>query len=561
MTHATVSEILVEVLAEAGVRELFGIPGDAINGLVDAIRKQDTVRFIQVRHEEAGAFAAAAQAKLTGRLAACVGTAGGGAIHLLNGLYDARMDHAPVIAVTGQVATAQMGHDAHQEVDLRTLFSDVAEFNETVTVPAQIPHFAVQACQTALARRTVSHISLPEDIALESVAHSERRHPVFREPCIALPDPGSLAEAAEVLNTADKIAILAGIGCREARDELLEVANALGAPIIRSLRGKDVLTDENPYSLGGLGLLGTRPAVEALAECDALLMVGTDFPYEDFYPRHARAVQIDSDPLRLGKRYPVDVGLLGHARPSLEALSELLERKSDRKFLETAQKRMSEHLARQDREESSKADPLHPQVLARRVGDLARDDAIFAVDTGEVTAWAARHLRMRGAQRFTLSANLGSMAFALPAAIGAQLAHPDRQVIALAGDGGFGMLMSEFLTAVKYELPITVVVFNNAKLGLIQIEQEIQGNPEFQTALHNPDFAEFARICGGRGLKVNRPGELDGALEEAYAARAPCVVDVRIDADQKPMPPRVELSQAFGYGLAKVRELFASEGG
>jgi len=558
MSKPSVSDLLVEILANLGVRQIFGIPGDAINGLVEAIRKQDVIEFIQVRHEETGAFAASAQAKLSGRLGVCVGTAGPGAIHLLNGLYDAKLDHAPVLAITGQVATQFVGTDYHQEVDLYTLFKDVAAFNQVIMSPEQVPALLLEACQTALAERAPVHLSLPVDIAghvLDGPAYDPR---VFQQHSTTVPNSADIKRAAGVLNQAQKVVVFAGIGARGARDELIATAETLGAPIVRSLRGKTVLPDEHPLALGGIGLLGGKPGVQALEKCDAFLLVGTDFPYRDFYPRGIPAVQIDMDPTHLGKRCPVTVGLAGDAAPTLKALTGELRRKTERGFLEACQLSMRDWLADMHKAEYSNDKPIRPQRVARAISDLARDDAIFLCDTGTVTVWGARNLHLRGDQQFTLSASLASMAFGLPAAIGAQLAYPDRQVIALAGDGGFGMLMADFLTAVKYKLPITVVVFNNGKLGLIQVEQETEGLPNFQTSLHNPDFAEYARLCGGEGFHVSDPGELEPALKKAFASSQACVVDVMVNPDELPMPPKIMWDRMLGYGVAKVKELLGA---
>ena len=551
---ANVAETLLDILAEAGVRTMYGIPGDAINTLIDAVRRQDVIRFVQVRHEEAGAFAAAAHAKLTGELGVCVGTAGPGAIHLLNGLYDAKMDHAPVLAITGQVDTALVGSDYHQEVDLYTLFKDVAAFNQVVMTPAQMPSVAVHAVQTALSGRTVAHLSLPVDVAGAKVPDPGRRHEPFRGHAQSVPCAEDLERAAEVLNAADRVAILAGVGCRHAEAQLMRVSERLRAPIIKTLRAKDLFPDDHPQSAGYLGLLGTRPGVDAIEGCDALLLAGTDFPYHAFYPEDVPAVQIDVEATRLGKRYPVDVGLAGHAAPTLAALEALLDQKIDGAFIESIRASQAEWHEKMDAKETSEDVPLHPQAVARTVGELAAHDSIFLADTGAVTVWASRNLRLHGEQRFTLSSSLASMAFALPAAIGAQVAFPGRQVVALAGDGGFSMLMSDFATAVKYELPITVVVFNNHKLGLIQMEQEVQGFPEFQTHLHDIEFAAVARACGGEGRRVGTLPDLRGALGEAFASRRPWVVDVEINPEERTMPPRIELEQAVGFGVAKVKE-------
>jgi pyruvate oxidase len=551
-----VSDVVIDVLVESGARHLFGIPGDAINHLIEAVRGQDTMRFIQVRHEEAGALAASAQAKLTENPGACTGTAGPGGIHLLNGLYDAKRDYAPVIAVTGQVATSFVGSNYHQEVDLKALFQDVAAFNQVVMSAAEMPRAAVQACQKAIDNKTPSHLSLPVDIASASVSHADQRRRIFHNDARVMPAADDARRAAGLLNDAKRVAILAGIGAADASDQLLAVAEKLGAPIIKTLRAKDILPDEHPLCVGGLGLLGTRPAIESVEECDALLLVGTDFPYPSFYPDGVPAVQIELEASRLGNRYPIEVGLVGHAREALAQLADELSPKRDRAFLKRLQSSMADWWTRMDRIEDSDDVPIRPQAVARIVGQLAAEDAVFTCDTGAVTVWGARNLRIRGQQRFTLSANLASMGFALPGAIGAQLAFPQRQVIALAGDGGLGMFLGEYLTAVKYELPITVVVFNNQKLGLIQMEQEVEGDPEYQTHLHNADFAELARSCGGEGRKVTQRADLRDALHAALTSNRPYVVDVIVNPEERTMPPRIEPAQAFGYALAKTKEFF-----
>ncbi len=556
MARYTVSDILLKLLADVGVRQIFGIPGDAINGLVDAIRRQEVIEFIHVRHEETGAFAASAQAKLTGKLAVCVGTAGPGAVHLLNGLYDAKRDHAPVLAITGQVATRFVGTDYHQELDLYTLFKDATVYNETVMTPEQIPAVLVEACQMALAHSAPAHLALPVNIAGAHVGAPDPWPRIFTDPGTTMPHADDLAAAARVLNDAGEIAILAGIGCRDAADELLAVAEKLNAPIVRSLRAKGIVPDEHPLVMGGVGLLGDRPGVEALQSCDAFLMVGTDFPYQDFYPKGTPAVQIDRDPARIGKRFPVTRGLVGDAGPTLCALLDRLENKPDTGFLEACQNTRAHWRERMDKQETSDNTPIRPQRVARAVSDLAADDAVFLCDTGTVTVWAARHLRLNRRQQFTLSANLASMAFGLPAAIGAQLLYPRRQVIAFVGDGGFSMLMQDFLTAVRYELPITVVIINNSKLGLITVEEETAGLPDFATELVNPDFAEFARLCGGEGYRVTEPGELDAALEKALASDKACVVDVLTDPDELPLPPNMQWAAAAGFAVAKIKEMF-----
>ena len=555
----TVSDQVLEVLHEHGVRHLFGIPGDAINDITDAVRRNERVKFIQVRHEEAGAFAASAQAKLTGRLSACLGTAGPGAVHLLNGLYDAKLDHAPLIAITGQVETGSIGTSYHQEVRLERLFSDVAVYSQTVVTPRQIPDVVFEACHAAVAKRGVAHISIPADLSGQRLQSSRPVGTSTIVPRRSCPPDEDLRTAAELIDASKNVVVLAGIGCRDAREQLLAFAEKIGAPIVRSLRAKEVIDDGHPLCVGGLGLLGGTPAVRAIKSCDLLVMAGTDFPYRDFYPDDATIVQIDVDPTQIGKRCRVDVPLAGHAGPTLNRLAELCEPKAKPAFRDDMQQHMRKWLRAQDELESAVDVPIKPARAIADLGRAAPDNCIFTCDTGTATAWTARHLRLRETQRYTLSGGLASMGYALPAAIGAKLAYPEAPVAAIAGDGGFAMLMADFLTAVRYKLPIVVVVLNNDKLAFISMEQNARGLPEYGTDLTNPNFAEIALACGGRGFRVEEPDELEPALAAAFASDQPTVIDVIVDPDELVVPPTLSLSDAANYGLAKIREKFARE--
>jgi len=548
-----VADLILDILAAHGVRDVFGVPGDAINDLTDALRRRDDMRFILVRHEEAGAFMASAQAKLTGRLAACVGTSGPGAIHLLNGLYDAKMDHAPVIAITGQVATEFIGTEYHQEVDLQRLFSDVAEYSQTVMTEDQLPALMLEACKAALAAPGVAHISIPNDVAGRDMKPERCDYSIGSEKGETQPCQPSLDAAVDLIDSAEKVAILAGIGAAGARDELLEVSRRLKAPIVRTLRAKDFIDEDVEACIGGLGLLGGTPGSSAMENCDLLLIVGADYPYVSFYPDEAKTVQIDPDPGRMGRRTVVDAPLRGHARPTLKLLAgRLAEKGSD--FYDAMQSEKAKWRDNQLKAETSDAVPIKPQRLMADIAKYAPDDAIFLCDTGTSTAWTARHLPVLAGQRYTLSSALGSMAFALPAAIGAQLAFPDRPVIAIAGDGGFSMLLGDFMTAVQSELPIVCVVLNNEKLAFIALEQQGKGLPEHSITLRNPDFAAIATACGGMGIRVETPDAIGPALEEALAARKPSIIDVVVNAGELIMPPRITLSQAANFGLSKLRE-------
>jgi len=555
----TIAQMILQVLAANGVRHLFGIPGDAINDVTDAVRRQEEISFIQVRHEEAGAFAASAQAKLTGQLAACVGTAGPGAIHLLNGLYDAQLDHAPVLAITGQVQTEFIGTQQHQEVHLERLFADVAVYSQTIINAEQAPLVIMEACRAAIAHRGVAHVSLPTNVAGRQVELPPSLPRVVSMVGRIVPDLNDCGQAVEQINRAQRVAILAGIGCAGARDELIAFAETVKAPIIRTLKAKEVLDDQHPLCIGGLGLLGGRPAVKAMDDCDLLVMVGSDFPYRDFYPKSARIIQIDNEATRIGKRTQVDIGLVGNAGPTLAALTQRIDQPRSDDFLQARLKDKEKMLEHQQRLETSDARPLAPPRVLSTLAELAPEDAVFTCDTGTVTAWSARHLRLKPGQRYILSGNLASMAFALPGALGAQLTYPERKVFALTGDGAFTMLMGDFVTAVKYALPIVVIVLNNGRLGFIKLEQEVKGLPEWGTELTNPDFAEFARACGGVGFKVERPEDLAPVMEKAIATGKPAVIDVVVDPEALIMPPEIKLSQAVGFTLSKLRELFGHD--
>lgn len=552
---ATVAERLLDVLVAAGVRCVYGIPGDAINVVIDAMRRDDRIDFVGVRHEETAAFAASAQAKLTGELAAVVGTSGPGAIHLLNGLYDAKLDHAPVIAITGQVAGEQQGTHAHQEVDQHRLFADVAVSSQTLSDPAQLPRLAIQACQTALARRGVVHLAVPADLA-DAPVPDEPIHGIARRQRTAAPHGEQLAAAVAAIDDAKRPAILAGIGARDAVPDLLRLAERVGAPVVKTLAGKALFADDHELTVGGLGLLGTRPSVDVVEHCDLLLMAGTDFPYRDFLPDDVPVIQIEQDPTHVGRRVPVSHPLIGDAAAVLPALADAVARRDDRRWLEGAQEGMRRWRRWMRRLETADGTPIKPARLAAVVGAHLNDDAIVVCDTGTVTAWVARHLAVRDDQDFTLSGNLASMAYGLPAAIGAQVAHPDRQVVALVGDGSFTMLPSDLITASELGLPITVVVFDNAKLGLITVEQQADAQPDQDTAIPGRDLAEIARAFGADGIRVEDPAQLEVALAQALASPRPTVVDVVVDPDELVIPPKIELARALGFAQAKAKEFF-----
>jgi pyruvate dehydrogenase (quinone)/pyruvate oxidase len=560
---ATAADVLIESLQHWGVKVVFGLPGDGINGIMEALRtRQDRIRFVQVRHEEAAAFMACGYAKFTGRLGVCLATSGPGGIHLLNGLYDAALDGQPVLAITGMTYHDLIGTHTQQDVALDRLFMDVTKFNERIMGPAHVENVTDLACRTALAYRGVAHLAFPVDIqemkagAPRSPRNVDHHVSGILGRSAGLPADDQLRRAADVLNAGGKVAILAGRGALSAGDELEAVADRLGAPIVKALLGKAAVPDDSPYTTGGIGLLGTRPSQEAMEECDTLLMVGTSFPYIEFLPKpgQARAVQIELDPMRLGLRYPVEVGLVGDSRATLGALLPLLRPQVDRRFLEKAQERMVGWRQLMDGRASRSDAPMKPQFLARELGLRLANDAIISCDSGTITTWWARHIPARREQMHSVSGNLASMACGLPYAIAAQIAYPERQVVAFVGDGGFSMLMAEFATCVKYGLPVKVVVVKNGTLGQIKWEQMVfLGNPEYGCDLHPIDFAHFAEACGGTGITIEDPAECGAALDAALAAPGPVIVQGVVDPLEPPMPAKVTLKQLAHFAESLIR--------
>ncbi len=559
----TAADILVESILDWGVDTVFGLPGDGINGIMEALRtRQERVRFIQVRHEEAAAFMACAYAKYTGRLGCCLATSGPGGIHLLNGLYDAKLDQAPVLALTGQIYSDLKGSNFQQEVDMARLFDDVAIYNQEVINPNQIEMLADEACRHALNHRGVSHITFPVDYQEYELSRKRTMHKIDGSttsrwmPSRACPDEEELKRAAAILNEGKKSVVLVGQGARGAGAQVIEIAEKLGAPIVKALLGKEVVPDDHPLCTGGLGLLGTTPSLEAMEDCDRLLIIGSSFPYMEYLPnpKKAKGVQIDDKPDRIGLRFPVEVGLVGDAKTTTAALSRFITPNENRRFLEKAQKGMKDWWELMRKQATTDDVPIKPQRVAWELSELASDDAIISTDSGTITTWIARDFKIRGTQKFSCSGNLATMAPGLPYAIAAKIAFPERQSIAFVGDGGFTMLMGEFLTAVKYNLPIVVIIIKNNTLGQIKWEQIVfLGNPEYGCELHNPSFAKFADACGGLGWTVEKPEEIRPTLERALASNKPSLIEVVVDPFEPPMPPKVSVKQAlhFAEALAK----------
>lgn len=561
------AELLVERLVDWGVDTVFGLPGDGINGITEAFRRhRDRIRFVLVHHEEAAAFMATGHAKSTGRLGVCLATSGPGGLHLLNGLYDAALDHQPVLAITGMQSTKVLGTGFQQEVHLEKVFADVAAYDVMVHVPVSIPTLVDMAVRTSLSRRTVSHITFPVDIQ-EAPADADPwegglgigRTPATAPTYIAppgVPRPQDLEQAAEVLNAGARIVMLVGAGALHARAEILATADVLGSPVVKALSGKAAVPDDHPLTTGGIGLLGTRPSEDAMEKADTLFMVGTSFPYTSFLPEpgEVRCVQIDADPVRAGNRLPTQVPLVGDAKETLDALLPLLRRHEDRSLLDRAQEGMREWRAEMEALEDPSREPIQPQYLMSVIDRLASDDAILSADSGTVATWAARHFDIRGDREFYLSGNLASMAPAVPYSIAHQLAHPGRQCIAFVGDGGFAMLMCEFLTACRYELPVKVFVCNNGLLGQILWEQMVLGFPEFGVRWEQrADFAPWAQSCGAHASHVESPGDVEAAVADALRHPGPALVDVAVNPDEPPLPAKVTYKQAKGFAEAFLK--------
>ena len=554
---STVADTVIDALIAEGVERVYGVPGDAINALLDSIRRRsERIRFILTRHEETAALTAAYEAKLTGRLAACVGTGGPGAIHLLNGLYEAKMEGVPVLALTGQVALPMIGTDYFQEVDLVRLFDDVTVFNQMLVSPESAGLMVERAIRAARSERGVAHLNLPEDLARAASSHTFRSSPIDYAQSCAVPSSAQIRAAQDVIAQGKRIVLLVGKGARAARPEVLELAERLRAPIVKTLHGKDLLADDHPMALGGVGLLGTRPAQDALDQADTLLMIGTSYPYTQFLPTQAQVVQIDRAPEQIGKRYPVDVALVGDARETLLALLQGLPARTDESFLAAGRESMVKWRAVQAAAENDDSTPIRPQVVARQLARAIGPQGIVSVDVGTVTVWMARNFPVIDGQRLLFSGWLATMGSGLPGALAAQWVHPDRRVAAAVGDGGFAMTLTDFVTAVRYQLPIVVVVFNNGKLAFIQFEEEVEGFPDYGTDLVNADYAAWARACGGVGYTVRDPAELAPTLDRAFADRRPTVVDVMTRPDERPMPPHITLSQAAGFAKSLLREKF-----
>ena len=570
----TVSKAIVESLAEYGVTHAWGVVGDALNPLTDAIREEPSMEWVGVRHEEAAAFAAGAQAQLTGRLGLCMGTVGPGSIHLLNGLYDAKKSHAPVLAICGQVPTSEIGSSFFQEVNNDLLFSDVAVFAQTVTSADQMPQLLEQAVNAAISNRGVAVLTVPGNVGGMKLEKNVRPAKFTPQAAQAAAPLRQIDEAAQVLQDAQKVTLLVGMGAREARAEVLELAERLQAPMVLTLKAKESLESENNYQVGQTGLIGNPAAAAALDEADVVFMIGTDFPYRDWYPSGKTVIQLDMRAEHIGRRTQVSHALVGHVEPSLKQLLPKLPAGRADKHLASIRKQYERWLERQGRITDPDHDRglvgkvrslvenpeefIRPEAVAAQLDQKAARDAIFTVDTGMSTVWLSRFIEMRGERRLLGSFNLGSMANAMPQALGAQALDRSRQVIANCGDGGLMMLLGDLRTAVTYKLPVKFIVYNNGRLGMVKLEQEQGGLEEFGTELDNPDLSQVARAMGINSQLVTKPEDIAASIDAALASDGPYLLDIRTNPQEISLPPKTTASDAWGFAIAKSKEAIES---
>ncbi len=554
---ANVAEKLVEMLVQAGVKRIYGVVGDSLNSIVDAVRRTEGIEWVAMRHEEVGAFAAGAEAQLSGNLAVCAGSCGPGNVHLINGLYDCHRSYAPVLAIAAHIPSSQIGTSYFQETHPERIFTDCSYFCETISSAAQMPRTAQNAIQTALNKRGVSVLVIPGDVALQKVSGDFPPHELRAARPLIRPADCDLDELATLLNSSETCTLLCGAGCAGAHDEVLALAGALQAPVVHTMRGKEYVEWGNPFDVGMTGLIGFASGYRAMENADVLLMLGTDFPYDGFYPKKAKIAQIDVRGENLGRRARLDLGLVGHVRETLRALLPKLEKNKKSTHLDDSVKHYAKVREKLDEHvKSLSSEPtIHPQHLAAVASELANDDAVFTADTGMCTVWAARYLRMKKGRALIGSFNHGSMANALAQGIGAQARYRDRQVITFSGDGGLGMLMGDLLTLVQHDLPVKVVVFNNSTLGMVKLEMQVTGIPDFGTDFKNFNFAKIAEGAGIRSFRVERSADLRDAMQAALKHKGPALIDVVTNPYELSMPPKIVVEQAWGFSLFMMKEV------
>ena len=562
MSKQTVAQVVVDTLALAGVKRIYGVAGDSLNGITDALRKRGDMQWAHTRHEETAAFAAGAEAHLTGSLAVCAGSCGPGNTHLINGLYDAHRSRVPVLAIAAQIPSREIGSGYFQETHPEIVFRECSHYCELISSPQQIPRILEIAIQTALSRRGVSVIVLPGDIALLEAIETRPRVKFTTAESTVRPSDDGVARMAQILNDSTNITILGGAGCAGAHDELIEVAGKLKAPIVHAMRGKEFIEYDNPYDVGMTGLLGFSSGYHAMMDSDTLLMLGTDFPYQQFYPEEATVIQVDIRGDQIGRRTKVDLGLIGDVKTTLACLSPRLKEKNDDRHLNNS----IEHYrsARKELDELASGTPgrkpIHPQYVARMIDEVAAADAIFTCDVGTPTIWAARYLTMNGRRRLLGSFTHGSMANALPQALGAQLSNPDRQVVAMCGDGGLAMLLGDMLTLDQLDAPVKLIVFQNESLAFVELEMKAAGILDFATELKNPNFAKLAEASGLLGLRAETPEQVRPMLTEAFEHDGPALVEVIVNRQELSLPPKIELEQVGGFALYMARAVLSGRG-
>ena len=558
----TIAEVIVESLKNSGVKRVYGLPGDSLNGFTDAIRKDGNIEWAHVRNEEVAAFAAGAEAHLTGSLAVCAASCGPGNLHLINGLFDCHRSRVPVLAIAAHIPSQEIGTGYFQETHPEILFKECSGYCEMVGVPEQMPRLLEIAMRTAITRSCVAVLVIPGEIFLHEAANDSPVLPIATPEAILLPSDSELQKAAALLNEGRKVTILAGAGCKDAHDALIATAAALKAPVVHALRGKEYVEYDNPYDVGLTGLIGFSSGYHAMENCDTLLMLGTDFPYTQFFPAKAKVIQIDSRGEQLGRRTPIHLGLVGNIKDTLPALLPLLTPKTDQARLDAHikdYKKVREGLEELAQPDENKT-PIHPQYVARLIDKLASTDAVFTCDVGTPTVWAARYLTMNGQRRLIGSMVHGSMASALAQAIGAQASHRSRQVIALAGDGGLAMMMGDLITLRQLKLPVKIVVFNNSSLAFVELEMKAAGIVNYGTDLDNPDFAAIARAIGLHGIRVDQPNDLEAALREAFSTPGPALIEVLVNRQELSLPPSITFAQAKGFSVWAAKSVLSGRG-
>ncbi|MFO1156963.1 MAG: ubiquinone-dependent pyruvate dehydrogenase [Rhodospirillales bacterium] len=562
MATETIADLVAATLADAGVARIWGVTGDSLNGLGDSLRRLGRIDWMHVRHEEVAAFAAGGEAAATGRLAVCAGSCGPGNLHLINGLFDCHRSHVPVLAIAAHIPSSEIGLGYFQETHPQELFRECSYYCELISNPEQLPRVLETAMRTAVAKRGVTVIVLPGNVALQPAPQGARIGCSFGPPPSVVPAAADLDRMAEMLNGAEAVTLLCGSGCAGAHDQVVALADALASPVVHALRGKEHVEWDNPFDVGMTGLIGFSSGYYAMLNCDALVMLGSDFPYRNFYPEKAAIVQVDIRPEVIGRRVPVDLAIIGDVGSTIAALLPRLRRKQERGFLERAKAHYVK--AREGLNDLAVAKPgdrqIHAQHLARVISEVAAEDAVFTADVGTPTVWAARYLKMNGRRRLIGSFSHGSMANAMPQALGAQAAFPGRQVISLSGDGGFSMLMGDLLSVKQLGLPVKIVVFNNGSLGFVAMEMKAAGYLDTGTDLDNPSFAALAEAAGIRGIRVEDPAKLENAVREAFALGGPAVLDVVVAKQELVIPPKIKLEQAKGFGLFVLKAIINGRG-